>query len=168
MFVSDFPAKKRSMVNVMRKRLIRTLIFPYWRLRRGMTLGAQALITRNGGEVLMVRHGYRPGWHFPGGGVEWRETLAEALVREVEEETGVVITGEPRLFGMYANFVTAPSDHVALFLADEWEQPRVPEPSYEIREQRFFPLADLPDDISPGAQRRLREVFDGAPPSPYW
>lgn len=152
----------------MRKHLIRTLIFPYWRLRRGMTLGAQALIVRNGNEVLMVRHGYRPGWHFPGGGVEWRETLAEALVREVEEETGVVIKSAPRLFGMYANFTTAPSDHIALFLADEWEQPRVPEPGYEIREQRFIPLAEIPGDVSPAAQRRLREVFDGAPPSPHW
>lgn len=148
--------------------LIRTLIFPYWRLRRGMTLGAQAMIVRGGNDVLMVRHGYRPGWHFPGGGVEWRETLVEALIREVEEETGVVIKNVPRLLGMYANFIATPSDHIAFFVADEWEQPRVPEPNHEIREQRFFPLSELPDDISPGAARRVREVFEGAPPSPHW
>lgn len=152
----------------MRLWLIRRLVFPVWRMRRGMTLGVQGLIVRNGDEVLMVRHGYRPGWHFPGGGVEWRETLVEAVHREVEEETGVIIKSAPRLFGMYANFAVAPCDHIAFFLTDEWEQPSIPEPNFEIREQRFFPLNDLPENISPGAQRRLREVFENAPPTPHW
>ncbi len=42
--------------------------------------------------LLMVRRGHRPAagqWAVPGGRVEPGETLAEAVVREVEEETGL-------------------------------------------------------------------------------
>jgi 8-oxo-dGTP diphosphatase len=49
--------------------------------------------------VLLVRRAHPPlrgRWSFPGGRVEWGETLADAVVREVWEETGVRIrTVEP-------------------------------------------------------------------------
>lgn len=152
----------------MREWLIRKVILPYLRLRRRMTLGAQGIVLREGREVLMVRHGYRPGWHFPGGGVEWRETLLDAAIREVKEETGVIVKGEPKFHGMFANFSMSPSDHVAVFLIEDWEQPEIPQPTFEIREQRFFPLTDLPENVSAGAQRRLREIFHDEPIGPHW
>jgi len=46
------------------------------------------------GRVLLVRRGKEPlhgRWVIPGGTVELGETLEEALVREVEEETGLVV-----------------------------------------------------------------------------
>jgi 8-oxo-dGTP diphosphatase len=42
--------------------------------------------------LLLVRRGHGPAageWSVPGGRVEWGETLAEAVVREVAEETGL-------------------------------------------------------------------------------
>ena len=43
-------------------------------------------------QVLLIRRGSKPGagrWSLPGGRVELGETLAEAVVREVREETGL-------------------------------------------------------------------------------
>jgi len=152
----------------MKNQVLKRALFPYWRLTRGMTMGVQAVITKAQDEILLIRHGYRPGWHFPGGGVEWRETLLTALTREVEEETGVVVGGQPRLHGMFANFQVAPSDHIAVYVVQDWEQPRVPPPSLEIQEQRFFPLAELPAELVRGARQRLAEIFEGHPIGQLW
>lgn len=54
-------------------------------------LGAIAVVLR-GDQVLLVQRGKDPDrglWGFPGGGVEWGETVAEAALRELQEETGV-------------------------------------------------------------------------------
>ena len=123
------------------------------------TLGVQGLVIDAEKRVLLVRHGYRPGWHFPGGGVERGEKIDTALSRELHEETGVIITAPARLFGIYTNCQQFPGDHVVLFVIEHWRQPRVPKPNAEIAEQRFTSLDDLPSTITPATRRRLDEVF---------
>ncbi len=140
----------------------------YWRFSRGLTMGAQGVIVDGRERVLLVRHTYRPGWHFPGGGVERRETVHSALKRELNEEVGVLLDGAAQLFGLYANLRAFPGDHIALFIVRQWKQPEIPDPNYEIAEQRFFPVGELPQDIYAPAARRMDEIFNGHPQDERW
>lgn len=140
----------------------------YWRFRRGLTMGVQAVVLDGEQRVLLVRHGYRPGWHLPGGGVECGETVVVALARELDEEVGIRPTAPPELFGIYANFHSFPGDHVALFVVRSWERLRAWEPGFEIKEQAFFAADRLPDGTTGGTCRRLAEVLGGNPRTATW
>jgi 8-oxo-dGTP diphosphatase len=60
-----------------------------------------AVVTDSRGRLLLIKRGHEPGaglWSLPGGRIEPGETDAEALVREMFEETGLTV--EPgRLLG---------------------------------------------------------------------
>ena len=48
------------------------------------------------GRILLIRHekGDKEHWLLPGGGVQGGESLTEALLRELEEETGLLASGD--------------------------------------------------------------------------
>ena len=52
--------------------------------------GSRAIIVQDG--MILLSHETVSGWYLvPGGGLESGETPAECCVREVEEETGVIV-----------------------------------------------------------------------------
>lgn len=149
-------------------RLLTAMFRPIWRMRRGLTLGAQGAVIDGAGRVLLVRHSYRPGWWFPGGGVEWGETIETALARELEEEVGVALTGPVALHGVFSNFGNFPGDHIAVFVVRHWERRGDYRKRGEIAEARMFAWRDLPEQVDQGTRARIAEIFDGAPPTPLW
>jgi 8-oxo-dGTP pyrophosphatase MutT (NUDIX family) len=111
--------------------------------------------------VLLIRHTYRDGWYFPGGGVDKGETLDAAARREAEEEAMAAVEGV-ELLGMYSNFREGKSDHVAVFVARVFEL-RDFVPNNEIAEREWFSLDALPEGISPATGERLKELAAGGP-----
>lgn len=139
----------------------------WWRMRRSMTLGVRGIAFDGTGRVLLVRHTYAKGWHFPGGGVEHGETALDALAREMAEEGGVGVEGAPELVGVYSNHAVFPNDHILLYRIRDW-RPCAPSGGHEIAERGFFAPGALPADATPGTLRRMAEVFDGAEVSARW
>jgi ADP-ribose pyrophosphatase YjhB (NUDIX family) len=136
------------------------------RLRRPVTLGCRALVT-DGRRVLLVRHSYIDGWHLPGGGVARGETLAEAALRELKEETGIEAAGPVRLHGVFLRRAGGASDHVAVYAVGSWRGEARPG-GLEILAAAFFPAEALPQDVSPATRRRIEEWLGRRPPGDRW
>ncbi len=163
------PVSDKAKPQARRRGPLRRAFQTWFRLTRGLTLGARAMVRDGEGRILLVRHTYVPGWAFPGGGVERGETVEEALAHELKDEAGVILKARPRLFGLYSNHASFPGDHVAFFLVepDTWERTEW-KPNREIAEARFFSLDALPPGLTPGTARRIAEVLKDAPPAAYW
>lgn len=82
-------------------------------------------------------------WCLPGGKIDFGETLEEGAMREVKEETGIIIK-DPQVISIHncknehAHFLTAG------LIAKEWEgEAKVMEPD-EIIDWKWFAIKDLP------------------------
>lgn len=146
---------------------VRRIVPAYRRLRHGMTLGVRIAALENG-RVVLVRHGYTPGWHFPGGGVDLGETAAACAIRELREETGCIAAAEPILHGLYFNPAYGGRDHIAMFVLRAFTHGERSAPASEIAETGSFPLADLPEGTSAATRRRLAEIAAGGDRDPRW
>ncbi len=60
------------------------------------------LVNRENAEILLIKRlkDSRIYWVFPGGGVEFRELLSQAIVREVFEETSLEIDNPEEIFSV--------------------------------------------------------------------
>jgi ADP-ribose pyrophosphatase YjhB (NUDIX family) len=94
--------------------------------------------------LLLIRRGHGPAageWSIPGGRVEWGETVAEAVVRELHEETGVAgvcgeLVGWVERIGADHHFVILDFSVVALDGAD-------PVAADDAAEAAWVPLDDI-------------------------
>jgi 8-oxo-dGTP diphosphatase len=76
-------------------------------------VAAKAIILNAAGEVLVIRRSpqssWCPGaWDLPGGKMDGRERLAEVLVREVREETGLTVRAGAAVPFCVSHFVKEP------------------------------------------------------------
>lgn len=151
-----------------RRPLKQRLMFGYFLATRAMTLGVRGVAFDADERVLLVRHGYVPGWHFPGGGVEPGETCERSLHREMEEEARVVVEGPMALHGLFHNANQSPRDHVAVYVTRAFRVLGERKPDREILEAKFFALDALPAETTRATRTRLAEILEGRPLSPTW
>lgn len=95
-------------------------------------------VTNENGEVLLVKTYSRADtWEMPGGQVEEGETLDQALVREVREETGITV----RPLGVVGVYHNVTQGHVVITFEAEYVSGSL-QTSDETQEVRFVKIDD--------------------------
>src|SRR5437867_3266053 len=127
--------------------------------------GVSAIILTPEG-VLLQRRSDNGLWGLPGGSVEPGESVSEALVREVMEETGLEVA-PVRLVGVYSapalgQVVTYPDGNVIHYVSSSFEC-RIVGGSLacgsESMELEWFPPDALPDELMPMHRIRIADAL---------
>jgi 8-oxo-dGTP pyrophosphatase MutT (NUDIX family) len=141
-------------------RLAYRLATVYWWFTRPMIVGVRVLLIQDG-QVMLVRHTYQDHWYLPGGAVKKGEMPIDAARHEVMEEVGADVGDNLRLAGVFSTFFEHKSDHVILFVCEQFEQGARPD-SWEIEACRLIDMDTLPTDLSLASSRRIDEYRSGA------
>ena len=116
---------------------------------QGYNVGVGGAVVR-GRSVLFVRRASsygRGNWQIPGGFVDRNETLDEAVVREVREETGV-LAGVQGVLGVRTRWDDTNSTYVIFLLRPEAGEPS---PGDEVDRAEYLTLGEL-DALEPVPQ----------------
>ena len=147
----------------MKRSFLKLLHFIYFRVLgiiKPISIGVRVLLIQDD-KVLMVKHSYQDEWFLIGGGVKRRETLAHAARREAMEEAGATL-GKMELFGIYTKFTYRHTDHIAVFLCNDFTF--TGKGDWEIDAIELFPLNALPEITAPGIKRRVEDYVAGVKP----
>ena len=122
-------------------------LYAYQYPRASVTADAVLFAERDGQmHVLLIQRGndpYKGYWAFPGGFLNMDETVARCAERELEEETGIVLTGM-QLSGIYSNVERDPRGRV--ITAAYAAMTTMPEAtaSDDAAAAKWWPLNELP------------------------
>ena len=103
-------------------------------------IGVTGIIFNDKGEVLLVKHTYRqPDWSLPGGYIKAKEHPTEGLEREIEEESGLIVSMDEEL-KIRTDRETSRLDicYVGTYIGGEFK------PSSEVSEYGFYSFDNLP------------------------
>lgn len=116
----------------------------------GFTVGAVCALA-HGEQLLFLRQPHREGWSLPGGLLDRGESAADAVVREVREETGLdVEVGLP-----VTTQVNARVRRVDVIYRIDVEDPPQVSPGGEARDARWL----HPQEVVDGADAPTREIL---------
>jgi 8-oxo-dGTP pyrophosphatase MutT (NUDIX family) len=130
-----------------------------------VALAACALVERDG-KILLARHSYVRGWLLPGGGVGRGEPPADAILRELREEIGLLRSSPPEFTGLYSRKAGWVTNVIALYRIRDADFTF--KPNFEIREVRFVDPSAPPSGTPPSVRRRLAELTGLQPQSAHW
>ncbi|MFG3084106.1 NUDIX hydrolase [Streptomyces parvulus] len=127
----------------------------------GETVAAGVLLFDDHDRVLLVDPTYKPGWEFPGGVVEPGEAPARAGMREVREETGLLLDDVPALLVVDWERPAPPAYGGLRMLfdggrLDSADAGRVLLPGQELRDWRFVTEDEAAGLLPPVRYERLR------------
>lgn len=153
----DHPSFLKRLVS---SKFMLAILHKYFLFKRGMTLGVRVVVQNREGAILLVKHTYISGWHFPGGGVDNGEDAETAARREVFEETGLSELMDLKFIGLHKNNIVSKRDHIAFFKASTIEELSNTK-TFEIAESRFVPRSQLMEFLSPEylAVENLKTMF---------
>lgn len=133
------------------------------RLRR---TGAAAVVFDTEGRILLHRRTDNNHWSLPGGSIEVGETAAQAIVREVCEETGYKVD-VVRLIGIYSDpshtTVRYPDGNVVSYVSLAFECRVVggsPQLSDESSAVDWFDPKNLPQPFLPNHVLRVQDAIN--------
>ena len=130
-----------------------------WFLRRPKTYGAHAVALTKNRRLILVKLWYAPGWRLPGGGRDPAEPAAEAALRELREEIGMVSNGSVEPACELEEQVDFKRDTCSLVIVRDVEY-RPKRWSWEVEAVCEVPLDQLPRDLAAPARRWLGAVAD--------
>jgi 8-oxo-dGTP pyrophosphatase MutT (NUDIX family) len=129
----------------------------YWRMFKPIIVGVKALLNSDD-SVVLVKHTYQDQWHLPGGAVKKRETIEDALKRELTEEIDGALS-QYHLFGVYSDLSEGKNGHIIVFLSKNFRFSK--KQNFEIEKVQSFNIHGLPETVSKPVQRRIREYKEG-------
>ena len=127
-------------------------------------LGIAVLVSDKQGWVLLEKRSDCGLWGVPGGRIEPGESIQDAAVREIQEETGLTVR-VTRLIGVYSDpeegrIITYPDGVVHgidIFVESAIVGGDL-RPSDESEALQFFDPAELPPDLVPGSRALLADI----------
>jgi ADP-ribose pyrophosphatase YjhB (NUDIX family) len=120
----------------------------------------------NQGQVLLLQREDVHVWALPGGEIEPGESVAQAAVREVREETGLGVE-LVRLVGLYAHPNFPGDSHSAVFVAAPLRGTLRPQES-EVLAVQYFSSDALPEHVLWWHQQPIQDVLVGIGGSAVW
>jgi 8-oxo-dGTP diphosphatase len=136
-------------------------------LRRPVVGICAATRTPDGGWIL-IRRADTGTWCLPGGTLEWGETLADGLRRELDEEAGIVDAKLVRVVGIFSQPKRDPRFHAVTIVVEcEASAPTKPPVNpLEIREVGVFQAKDVPRPLAMGMNDVFEQVLRTTPGGP--